>query len=202
MAGVFALQAEVIGHDVGELGVVVVDEEVEPAVVVEVPEPAGERPVVARPGDAHLAGDVAERAVPLVVVQPAGRVEVRDEEVEPAVAVVVAPGRPLGHALVDDAGRGGDVLERAVALVVVEPAAVGGVGRFAVVLAADEEVERGRRRRNRPRRPIRSTAARPGRWRWSRPRRSPPPLFRRSESRADFSQAPRSSRTSGLPSLS
>ena len=75
---------------------VVVDEEVEPAVIVEVPEPAGERVVVARPGDAELAGDVAEGAVAFVVVEPAGPVQVRDEEVEPAVAVVVAPGRSLG----------------------------------------------------------------------------------------------------------
>ena len=55
-------------------------------------------------------GDVLERAVPLVVVEPARLAHVRDEEVEPAVAVVVAPGRPLGAPLVDDAGRGGDVL--------------------------------------------------------------------------------------------
>ena len=79
------------------------------------------------PVNAQLRGDVAERAVPLVVVEPAGSVHVRDEQVEPAVAVVVAPGRSLGDAFIDDAGRGGDVLERAVALVVIEPAA----GRWA-----------------------------------------------------------------------
>ncbi len=96
---------------------------------------------MARPGDALLAGHVAEGAVSLVVIQPAGRVQVRYEEVEPAVTVEVAPGRTLGHAFIDDASLGGDVLERAVALVVVEPAAVGGIGRVTVVLAADEQVE-------------------------------------------------------------
>ena len=108
----------------------------------------------------------------------------------------------MAHALVDDAGRGGDVLERAVALVVVEPAAVApGSGVVAVVLAADEQVEPavvvvvapdGRLGRER----LAETAGD------GHVLEDAPPLFRKSESRAGFSQAPRRSRTSGLPSLS
>ena len=40
MADVFFLQAEMMGDDVGCDAIVVVDEEVEPAVVVVIPEPA------------------------------------------------------------------------------------------------------------------------------------------------------------------
>ena len=63
-------QAEEAGHDLGEVAAVVVDEDVEPAVVVVVPEQAGE--AVRRPGDAELGGDVEEGAVAVVAVEPAG----------------------------------------------------------------------------------------------------------------------------------
>ncbi len=96
MVGFGDRQAEVIGDDLGQALRVVVDEEVEPAVVVVVPEPC-RRSRLRRPDDAELAGDVDERAVAAVVVEPARAVHVRDEQVEPAVVVVVAPGRPLGH---------------------------------------------------------------------------------------------------------
>src|SRR3712207_7236455 len=58
-----------------------------PAVVVVVPEPAGEGGV--RPGDAQLPGHVGESAVAVVAVQAAGAVEVGDEKVRVVVAVEV-----------------------------------------------------------------------------------------------------------------
>ena len=74
--------------------------------------------------ESELGGDVSERAVSFVVIEPAVAIVDRDEEVEPAVVVVVTPGRAFGDLLDDDAGRFGDVLERAVALVVVEAAQI------------------------------------------------------------------------------
>ena len=82
------------------------------------------------------------------MVEAARLAHVRDEEVEPAIVVIVAPGRALGAALVRDAGCVRDVFERAVALVVVEPAAIPGIARVASrgaagreIFAADEEVD-------------------------------------------------------------
>ena len=98
-----------------------VDPEVEPAVVVVVPEPAGE--AVGRLGDAEHGGDIDERAVALIVIEPVGLAQVGDVEVGQAVVVVVAPGDSLAEPAVGHAGRIGDVLERAVPAVVVEPAA-------------------------------------------------------------------------------
>ena len=60
------------------------------AVVVEIPEPAGKTEI--RPRDSQLGGDVAELAPALIAVQAAGLAHVRNEQVDPAVAVVVAPG--------------------------------------------------------------------------------------------------------------
>ena len=180
-----------------------VDEEVEPAVVVVVPEPAGEAgggPVT--PSSGATSPNVPS---PSLWIEPAGRPSVRDEEVEPAVVVVVAPGRPLGAPLVGHAGRGGDVVERAVAVVVIEPAAgfAGWPGGWRRAGSNSPQTNRStsRRCRSRPRRPTRSRSARPARRQTSRPR-MPSPLFRKSDIRIGFSQAPRSSRTSRSPSLS
>ena len=53
-----------------------------------------------RLGHAQLRGDVGERAVAVVAVEPVRAVHVRDVQVEVAVVVVVAPGGALGPALV------------------------------------------------------------------------------------------------------
>ena len=75
-----------------------------------------------------------------VVVDVAG-----DEEVEPAVAVVVAPGCAGGPVAESDAGLLGNVGERAVVVVVVEAvlAEVGDVdvGPAVVVVVADGDAE-------------------------------------------------------------
>ena len=149
-----AAVAEVPEEEVG--GGVVRLEDVDPPVVVEVgghhPHPlpheggdAGrsarvlERPVAPVPEeDARLALEPQDRAEGVAVDQLAGvaagaglrRVElevVRDEEVEPAVAVVVEEGRAAAPEPVVDTGPRGHVAETAAALVVVEDAAaVGG----------------------------------------------------------------------------
>src|SRR5262249_27697455 len=87
-------------------------------------------------------------ALPLVAIEPARLAHVGDEQVEPAVAVVVAPGRALGASLVEDAGTGGEILEPAVPLVVVEPAPVARVSGLRrrpsaprQGFAADDQVE-------------------------------------------------------------
>src|SRR5439155_16421944 len=93
-------------------------EEVEPAVVVVVPEPGGE--AHDRPLHAELAPALAEGAVALVVIEEVLAPEVRHVQVRPAVAVVIAPGRALGDGLGVDAGGVGDVLEGAVPTVAEE----------------------------------------------------------------------------------
>src|SRR5205085_7449225 len=107
-------------------------EKVEPAVVVVVPEPAGEAEL--RAGDTHLRADVGEGAVAVISEQarPAGHV--RDVQVGIAVAVEVAPvGALADQTLVGQAGPLGHLLERAVAAIVVQIAAAR--------LAADEKIE-------------------------------------------------------------
>ena len=143
------------------------------------------------------------------MVEPARLAHVRDEEVEPAVAVVVAPGRSLGAPLVGDAGRDGDVDERAVTAVVVEPAAVAGVARRRrrcaagrQILAADEEVDQAVVVIIAPRGRLGLRSARPDRRRRSRHRTTHPPCSARARAAAAFSQAPRRSKTSRSPSLS
>ncbi len=49
---------------------------------------------------------------------------VRDVKVRSAITVVIAPGRSFGPTLVDHARRDGDVAERAVPIVTVEPASI------------------------------------------------------------------------------
>ena len=78
---------------VGDRRVAVADEKIEPAVVVEIPEEACRRMMTGRAGDAAFRGDFMEPAVGPIVVEPARPVPARNEQVGPAVAVVVAPGR-------------------------------------------------------------------------------------------------------------
>ena len=112
------------GDDLGQDAAEVVDVKVEPAVVVVIPKPAGE--TERRTGDAQFRGDVFEGAVPFVVIKPALTAHVGDEKVEPAVAVVIAPGGAFGEAVVADSGGVGDVLEGAVAFIMVKPATSAG----------------------------------------------------------------------------
>ena len=113
---------------VGVAGVplqVVADIEVEVAVVVQVGPGRRRRPVAvaAEPG---TRGDVLEAAVAEVVVEGIGPPS-GDEEVGAAVVVVVADGDPVPVAAGQrgQAGRGGGVLEPAVAAVAEEAVAEG-----------------------------------------------------------------------------
>ena len=63
MAGILSLQAEMIGDDFGAGGGIVVDEQVEPAVVVKIPEPARKRLTVAGTDEPEFWGDVFEGTV-------------------------------------------------------------------------------------------------------------------------------------------
>ncbi len=98
-------------------------EEVGPAVVVVVP--ADDSLHEADDGDAGLRGDVAERPVAFVVVELARMLVARrrlvpHEEVEPAVSIVVEPGRGLGRGESQQARLAGHVREGAVAVVAEE----------------------------------------------------------------------------------
>ena len=77
---------------------VVRDEEVQPAVVVEIQEGRARLQGVARHRDARPGGHVGEAPVALVVVEHVVAV-VRDQDVHVAVVVVVPDGHPLGVAL-------------------------------------------------------------------------------------------------------
>ena len=66
---------------------------------------------------AGLGGDLLERAVAPVVIQPVGLLLAADEQVEPAVVVVIGPGRRVGVDRVEQPGLLGDVGERAIAVV-------------------------------------------------------------------------------------
>ena len=100
------------------VGVHVHDEEVEPAVVVEVEGLGAD----GAPGGAaeHLLGDVGEGAVAVVAVELAAAEHVGDEQVELAVVVVVEDGHVAAPAQPLQAGLLGHVGEGAVAVVVVE----------------------------------------------------------------------------------
>ena len=127
------LLAQQAADDVFQGEVVRGREDVDPAVVVVVQRPAGE--ARRRPVDAQLAAHVLERAVAVVLVQPAFAREVVQEQVGKAVVVVVDPGAALAEFLhlFIDAGPGGDFLERAVAAIAIQP-----VG---LPLAGDEQVD-------------------------------------------------------------
>ena len=114
------------GRPVSETARVVGDEEVEPAVVVEVEEAA--READDRLGHAELWRDILERPVAAIAIEPVLLAVVRDVEVDQAVAVVIAAHGGLGVAVVAHARPLGDVDERAVPLVPVEPAPIPLVG--------------------------------------------------------------------------
>ena len=73
-------------------------EDVEPAVVVVVPGPAGEP--AARAVDAHVAGHVGEASRRVVVVEPGQPAQAVDEQVRIAIVVVVDPGAALVEFLI------------------------------------------------------------------------------------------------------
>src|SRR5262249_24678855 len=113
--------------------------EVEPAVVVEVEEEAGE--ALDRRGDAELLGDVDELAAPLIVVEAVLPPEIGEVEVGQAIAVVVAERRALAPAIVADAGRARDLLEGRVATIPEEPAGVVLAAAGALAVVSEEDVE-------------------------------------------------------------
>ena len=92
-------------------------EQVDPPVVVHVAEVGAHGRVRRARHDA--AGDLGEGAVAVVVVEEVrdGKI-VRDVDVGPAVVVVVPPRRGMPLRFAGDAGGGGDIRERAVAVVV------------------------------------------------------------------------------------
>ena len=85
------------------------------SIVVHIPEPGRE----ARRRSRHTErlGHVGERPIAIVAVQPVGLPVVGDVQVRPAVAIVVSPDHALRVPKVLHAGLGGDVRERAIALV-------------------------------------------------------------------------------------
>ena len=100
---------------------VVGDEEVEMAVAVVVEEGAAGVPTGGGLEEAGFGGDVGEGAVAVVAVEDVLAV-VGDEEVVPAVVVVVADAAALSPAAAGEAGFSGDVGEGAVAVVLEEMA--------------------------------------------------------------------------------
>ncbi len=89
-------------------------------------------------GDAGADGDILEGAVAPVAIEPAGRQLVSDVDIDPAVVVVVGPGRRVGgeHA-VGETGRPGHVGEHAGAVVAQQRVA----HRDLPATAMDEQVE-------------------------------------------------------------
>ena len=83
-------------HGIGESPLETADEQVLPAVIVVVEKPA--REALNWLGDPQLGGPVGESAIAVIMVQAILLARVRDIEVEPAVAIVIAPRRPLGPA--------------------------------------------------------------------------------------------------------
>ena len=100
------------------------DDDVGPAVVVvvgEVHAHAGEGLAVLVEADAGKQADLAERAVPVVVIQERLHRVVRHVDVHEAVAIVVGKGDAEALAVrIGDAGLRRDIGERAVAVVAVE----------------------------------------------------------------------------------
>ena len=123
-----------------------VDEEVEQAVVVVIPEPGGEIEAVSF--DSECSGHVVELAIPVVMEQAAPADVIGDEKVDAAVPVVIAPGRTLGAKLGGHAGCGGDIDEGTIAQVMVKPAPAvrlwpdrSGADHVREILAADKQVD-------------------------------------------------------------
>ena len=95
----------------------VVEEQVGKAVVVVVDPGAALAEFLKLFVDAGLGGDFLERAVAAIAIQPVGLPLAGDEQVDPAVVVIVGPGRRVGIERVEQARFLGDVGEAAVAVV-------------------------------------------------------------------------------------
>ena len=145
------IAAEMLGVDLG-IDVTVYEQEVGPTVVVEIEKHGAPAEVLGVQAETRGVGDVVESAVAIVAVERGGVVgEVGFENVEAAVAVVVG-GRGahagLGAAVfVEGCARGdGNVLEGAVAIVVIEDAWGGiagdeNVGPAVVVIVESGDAE-------------------------------------------------------------
>ena len=84
---------------------------------------AGARLAVFAEGHAGAHGNVFEGAVAQIAVELVGLRVVGDQEVRPAVAVVIEQGHAQRfRSGVEDAALGGDILERAVAAIAKQPA--------------------------------------------------------------------------------
>jgi hypothetical protein len=82
------------------------------------------------------------------VIEAAFLAHIRDEEIEMSVAVVITPRSALGATLVENASLRGDVNERSVSPVVIEPAAVsrisgrgGGIPEGRKILSSHKKIE-------------------------------------------------------------
>ena len=95
---------------------VVGDEQIETPVAVVVDEGAARIPARAFARHASLLADIGERAVAVVVIQNV-LAEVGDEQIVPAVVVIVADANALSPSRVRDAGLRGHVGEGAVAII-------------------------------------------------------------------------------------
>ncbi len=120
-------------YDVTHGAVVTGGEDVEPAVVIKIPRPAGK--AVIRSIDSHQRCLIAETAVTVVMVQPGVAAKIIQKKVGITVVIVVNPCATLakvsGASL--QAGSRADLLERSITVVMVE--AIG------LLFAADEQVE-------------------------------------------------------------
>ena len=95
-------------------------------------------------GEPGFDGDILELAVAQVAIELVGLRVVGDEQIRPAVLVVVEHRHAQRfRAAVEDAARRGDVLERAVAAVVEQPAGVAAIrlGRAVRFILAVEAAE-------------------------------------------------------------
>ena len=118
------------------------DDEVQPAVAVDIDEAGARRPAVAC--HAGLFGDIGKRSVAVIPVQNIVA-EVGDVEVRPAIVVVVAGRHPHSVGMAAHPGLLGDVGEGAVAVVVIQPVPIlriGLVGRLACRLRISESPRR------------------------------------------------------------
>lgn len=95
-------QTQIVRGNVGNVGVVTESRDVEPAVVVEIPEEHGK--ACDRPLDAEFRGDIRELQVAEITVKSIWTAEIGNVNVELPVAVVVAGNDPLGEASVFDSG--------------------------------------------------------------------------------------------------
>ena len=129
-------EPQVAAGDIRNRWFVAGDQQIDVAVVVVVPEPA--RKALLWSGHAELRCDIPERAVSLVVVEAVQERVVRDEEIGPAVSVVVSPDRRLGVQVVLDSSLTGDIGEGTVAII---PKELGVIRLPRPQLVADEEIE-------------------------------------------------------------